>query len=155
MPVFDFLFWTKEHGDTLRSSGPIVPVEVGIPRILEEYCVRENIPIPPPVSGYALIDTGAFMSAVHEQLFQDFGIQPIDSIPTWTPHGDSRSFLYPAKMSFPALGVQDLDMGRVIGCELNWVTVDSKQIIMLLGRDLLQNCLFIYNSKAATITLSY
>ena len=155
MPVFDFLFWTKERGDFLADDGPVIPVTIGIPTILEELCVKKNYQIPTPVTGYALIDTGASISAVHEQVLLDLGVQPLDSIPTHTPHGDGRSFVYPAKVSFPALSIHDYGMGRLMGCELKWRTKDGKEIIMLLGRDLLSQILFTYSGMASIITVSY
>jgi len=155
MPVFEFFQWTKETGYTLDESGPLIQVEVGIPAPLEEFCLAKGIQIPAPASGYALIDTGASATAVHEPLILELGIQPIDSIPTHTPHGGGRSFVYPTKVSFPGLNVQALPMDRVIGSELKWVTPDGKEIIMLLGRDLLQAFLLIYNGKYSNITLAY
>lgn len=155
MPVFNFLHWTKDHGDTLTSGGPVVPVEIGLPTALEENYAKEGTPIPPPVSGYALIDTGAASTAANEAIFATLGVLPIDVIETWTPHGNMKSLVYPAKVSFPALNIKGLEMQRVIGSSLDWGTPDGKKIIMLLGRDLLQGCLFIYNCNASHITLVY
>ena len=74
------------------------------------------MPIPAPVAGYALIDTGASASAVHEQIFTDFGVQPIDHIPMSTPHTrDKHSFVYPAKIQFPGLNLSGDECGP--GCE--------------------------------------
>ena len=58
MPVFNFYHWSKELGYTLEESGPILPVTIGIPTALEEFCVEKGFQIPPAASGYALIDTG-------------------------------------------------------------------------------------------------
>jgi len=155
MPVFNFYHWTKELGSTLEEAGPIVPVTIGIPTALEEFCVEKGFQIPAAISGYALIDTGASISAVHEQLFVDLGVQPIDSMPTRTPHGDGRSFVYPAKVAFPAMNVENYRMDRLVGSELNWETKDGKHIIMLLGRDILKFMLLIYNGISSDVHLSF
>jgi hypothetical protein len=155
MPVFNFFHWTKELGSTLEDSGPIVPVTIGIPIALEEFCVEKGLQIPPAVSGYALVDTGASASAVHEQLLLDMGVLPIDSIPTQTPHGAGRSFVYPAKVAFPAMNVENYRMDRLIGSSLNWTTTDGKQVIMLLGRDILKFMLLVYNGISSDVHLSF
>lgn len=159
MPVFDFFHYDKDKGYTLTETGAILQVTIGIPVALEQFCLKNAIPIPPPVSGYALIDTGASASAVHEQIFTDFGVQPIDHIPMSTPHTkDKFSFVYPSKIQFPGLNLHNdpvLSMMRVVGCELKWTTFDGKEIIMLMGRDLLKNFLMVYNGVQSDVTLAY
>jgi hypothetical protein len=159
MPVFDFFHWDKDKGYTLTETGAILQVTIGLPTALEQFCLRENLAIPAAVSGYALIDTGASASAVHEPIFTDFGIQPIDHIPMSTPHTkDQKSFVYPAKIQFPALnlgGGQMLDSLRVVGCDLKWTTFDGKEIIMLMGRDLLSFFLMVYNGAQSDVFLAY
>lgn len=159
MPVFDFFHWNKDRGYTLTETGAILQVNIGIPVALEQFCLKNTIQIPAPVPGYALIDTGASASAVHEQIFTDFGVQPIDHIPMSTPHSkDKHSFVYPARIQFPGLNLFDvpmLSMMRVVGCELKWTTFDNREIIMLMGRDLLQHFLMVYNGVQSDITLSY
>lgn len=159
MPVFDFFHWDKDRGYTLAETGAILQVNIGIPAPLEQYCLKNAISIPPLVSGYALIDTGASASAVHEDIFTTFGVQPIDHIPMSTPHSrDQHSFVYPAKIQFPGLNLSAetlLATMRVVGCELKWKTFDDKEIIMLMGRDLLKYFLMVYNGVQSDVTLSY
>jgi hypothetical protein len=155
MPVFDFRHWTKASGDTLEETGPLVQVVLGMPQALEEWCVKNGFPVPAPVQGYALIDTGASSTAVDEKIISGLNIIPIDSIPTSTPTGHGRSFVYPAKVSFPGLNLGDVRMDRVIGCELNWQCADGREVIMLLGRDILKHFLMIYNGPGSSISLAY
>lgn len=155
MPVFNFFHWSKEYGNTLEETGPLISVEVSIPAALKKHFSENGLPIPAPQSGFALIDTGAFATAVDQQIFDTLGVQPIDTIPTSTPHGAGTSPVYPANISFPALNVTDLPMERIIGCNLKWTNREGKEIIMLLGRDLLKYFLMIYNGPNSDITLSY
>jgi hypothetical protein len=53
------------------------------------------------------------------------------------------------------MNVTDLPMERVVGCNLKWATEDGREIMMLMGRDLLQWFLLIYNGPASDITLCY
>src|SRR5262245_3632748 len=155
MPVLNFLHWTRERGDTLQADGPIMPVEVNVPLALSEWCIRRNIAVPQPISGYALIDTGSSISGIHEAVLEQLGILPIDSIPLSTPAGSGRAFVYPTCVSFPALNVAGCAISRVVGDQLNFETPDGKKIIMLLGRDLLSQFLLVYNGRSSSITLAY
>ena len=155
MPVFDFFHWDKDKGYTLTETGALLQVTIGLPTALEQYCLKANIAIPAPISGYALIDTGASASAVHEEIFTDFGVQPIDHIPMSTPHTkDVYSFIYPAKLQFPGLSLASVPV-RVVGCDLKWTTFDGREIIMLMGRDLLCSFLMVYNGVQSDVSLAY
>jgi len=155
MPVFNFFHWNKDQGHLLADTGPLIQVVIGMPPALEEFCLKKGIPVPAPESGYALIDTGASATSVHEPILEQLSILPIDSIPSVTPSGQGRSFVYPARVSFPSLLVNDMRMDRVLGAELNWQTSDGKTIIMLLGRDLLKFFLMVYNGPSSDVTLAY
>jgi len=155
MPVFDFIIWNQQDGGLLEREGPLIPVEVSMPTALEDWCVRQNFPIPAPEPGYALIDTGASISCIHEPILEQLSITPIDSIPLVTPAGDGRAFVYPTRVSFPALNVQGYSINRVVGTQTDWTTASGKRVIMLLGRDLLAQFLMVYNGKFNQFTLAY
>lgn len=126
-----------------------------MPSALEEWCVKHNYPVPPPIAGYALIDTGAAISGIHEPILEQLSIIPFDSIPLVTPSGTGRAFVYPTRVSFPALNVQGYTINRVVGSQLNWKTGDGKDVIMLLGRDILAQFLLVYNGKFNLFTLAF
>lgn len=155
MPVFNFYHWSKDHGYTLTASGPLLSVEISIPAALKEHLAKNGLAIPPPQSGFALVDTGAFATAVDQSIFDALGIAPIDHAKTSTPHGEAESPVYPASLTFPGLALTEHPMERVIGCNLKWQTVEGKEIIMLLGRDLLQYFLMVYNGKSSDVFLAY
>jgi hypothetical protein len=98
MPVFDFVWWDQQSGGHIERDGPIIPVEISMPVALEEWCVKNGIQVATPVSGYALIDTGASISGIHEPILGQLSIVPIDSIPLGTPSGTDRAFVYPTRV---------------------------------------------------------
>jgi hypothetical protein len=155
MPVYEFVYWNQQDGGTLQRDGPIIPVEVSMPAALEEWCVKNSVAVPSPISGYALIDTGASISGIHEEILTQLSVVPIDSIPMATPSGDGRMFIYPTRVSFPALNVQGYALSRVAGSQLGWQTSDGKKIIMLLGRDILSLFMVVYTGHTNTVTLAY
>jgi hypothetical protein len=155
MPVFNFFHWSQEYGRTLTETGPLVAVEVGIPAALKTHLAEKGLPIPPAVSGYALVDTGAFATAVDESIFTSLGVQHINEIVTETPSGSGKSKIYPASVTFPGMNVNEMPMEQVVGCTLKWKARGDKEIIMLLGRDLLQWFVLIYNGPGSDVTLCY
>jgi hypothetical protein len=155
MPVFNFFHWSKEHGRTLTQTGPLVSVEIGVPAALKQHLGEKGLAIPSAVSGFALVDTGAFATAVDHSVFDSLGVPHIDEIPTFTPHGPGTSKVYPANVSFPGMNVADMPMERVVGSTLKWKTPEDQEIIMLMGRDLLQYFLLVYNGPSSDVTLCY
>jgi hypothetical protein len=137
MSAFDFYYWANQFANE-ELDGPVVQVEIGLPEALEDFCVTNNIPVPPSISGFALIDKGASATAAHEGSLLSLGLQPIDSIPMHTLFGDRRSFVYSAKVSFPGMDLKSIPLSRLVGCNLNMGTKDGKAVIMLLGGDMVK-----------------
>jgi predicted aspartyl protease len=155
MPVFSFPQRSASQAITLTESGALVTVEISIPAQLKAYLAEEGLPIPEPRVGFALIDTGASASAVDAKVFYVLGIAPIDRITTSTPHGEAESEVYAASVAFPGLDLAEMPMETLIGCDLNWDHAEGKEIIMLLGRNILQDFLFVYNGRSGDIALAY
>jgi hypothetical protein len=59
--------------------------------------------------------------------------------------GIAQMGVFPASLSFPELKIPQLEMERVIGCRLGWKSEKDDGFLMLLGRDILRNFLFIYD----------
>jgi hypothetical protein len=53
------------------------------------------------------------------------------------------------------MNVADMPMERVVGSTLKWKTPEDQEIIMLMGRDLLQYFLLVYNGPSSDVTLCY
>jgi hypothetical protein len=155
MPIFNFVQWDSVNLGTFERDGPLIRVEISMPAALEEWCTKNNVLVAPPVPGYALIDTGASISGIHEPILEKLSIVPIDSIILGTAGGDGKAFVYPTRVGFPDLNIQGYPMSRVVGNQVNWSTPDGKNVIMLLGRDLLKYFLFTYNGNFNMGTLAY
>ena len=156
MPTFNFVFWNEESGGFLESDGPVIDVEISMPKQLEAWCIKNNFPVPAPVAGYALIDTGASISGIHLPIVEQLSLLPIDFIKLQGATGvDDQAGVYPARVSFPGINLNDVPMSRVVGNQVSYQTPSGKNVIMLLGRDLLRHFNFIYNGTFNQIILSY
>jgi len=132
----------------LHQAGPILPIQVAIPLALENQLRQTGQAVPQPISGSALIDTGATFSAVDDTLFQRLGVPPIGLSPTGTAGGPAQLNVYPARFILP--GSVQVGFSRVTGVHLT-----GQPMIALIGRDVLTSMLLVYNGPQGTVTLTF
>lgn len=159
MPVYNWHYWPIEGqigtSDLLRLSGPTLQIEVAVPDALSQYLTQHGLPVPPPVSGLGLIDTGASVTSIHQPIFDQLGVPPVGSATVGSANGPSQQPTFPAKLSFPGTQLQGLAFTQVLSCNLTGTLIGDQQLIGLIGRDLLQYFVFIYNGPAGTIALCH
>ena len=154
MPVYNRRFITRDTEATpnpqhLRVTGPRIPVQVALPSAVAKIIEEQEQPIPPAVAGFALIDTGASISAVDEDIVINLGLHPIDEIEVRTPAGKSIHKVFPVRFIFEGNPLPEVSLIFAVGCKLQ-----PQGFVVLLGRDLLQSYIFIYNGVLATVSLS-
>jgi predicted aspartyl protease len=136
------------------AGGPLVDILVGVSAEREEALKKASTPVPPPVPIRALIDTGASCTAIDPGALTSLGLTPTGSTPVHTPttgntaqnadqYDVSIVLLNPKlNLTFPTIAV-----------------IESKLSIQgiqaLIGRDVLTNCLFIYDGQSGIFTLSF
>jgi predicted aspartyl protease len=133
--------------------GPLLQVEVYVPSALEQLLIAQNQPIPPPRTGWALIDTGATKSCVDINAISTLGVNPIGVTLTGTAGGQVQQPLYPARFRFPGEAFEQ-EFSSVIGVDLTGQSILGQDIIVLLGRDVLAKCVLIYNGPGGFFTLT-
>jgi hypothetical protein len=143
----------KVNPAILAQHGPFLEVLISIPQALAELYTRENKTIPPPKSGFALIDTGATKSCVHAAIMQALGVNPIGIVTSGTAAGQATHNLYPAHFTFPAANI-NIDFSSVVGVNLTGQEVMNKPIIALIGRDVLAMGIFVYNGHVGTFSIA-
>jgi hypothetical protein len=144
MPIFRFPCDQKES-DQLERNGLLIPVMVSLPEALVALRSSEGKHISGPIRGMALLDTGAYVSAIDAAVFEHFAMTAIDRIGFNSAGGQARSEVFPVKLSFPELDIPKLEMERVIGCNLGWTGKRDDEFLMLMGRDILRKFLVVYD----------
>ena len=66
--------------DLLAAMGLLLAVEINVPQSLANVLTSHGATLPQPVTGGALIDTGATSCCVEESLVQGLGLQPIGQV---------------------------------------------------------------------------
>jgi hypothetical protein len=138
-------------------AGPCLPVQVEVPPALAAQLQQTGQAVPAPVAGFALVDTGASVSAVDDTVIQQLGVQPIGMVPVGTAGGPQQQAIYPGRFTFPGTTLPAIDFGSLLGCNLagQIVAIHQGPLIALLGRDLLQSFVLVYNGPGGTFSLSF
>lgn len=158
MSVYNHLLLQKTPQGTqlnpagLFLNGPILNVVISLPKPLVELYTKEGKKIPPVKSGAALIDTGATKSCIHNRIMQDLGINPTGIITSHTANGAKKCNVYPAHFSFPVAKFE-IELASVVEVDLTGQHFNGQQIIVLVGRDILMNSVFVYNGTLGIYTI--
>lgn len=140
----------------LFDKGPVLDVEVDIPHALKELLMKTGKPVPSPVVGVALVDTGATLTAVDEAVMRHLGVSPIGKNLVGTANGPVEQGRYPACLVFPTFPPEGmiLEFSGVTGVNLMGASSNKKPIIALLGRDFLSHCVLVYNGTTGHFSIS-
>lgn len=144
---------SAEGAGTLEETGPLIEVEIGVPLELQDYLRSEGITPLSTRSGYAIIDTGAYASAIDEEILAELEILPIGFKETTSAHGAALSRLFHAVASFPSISLHNVNLRRVLGAHVRTPTRDGKEIIMLVGRDILRHMVMVYDGPRSHVML--
>jgi predicted aspartyl protease len=118
-------------------------------RAIAEKVTQAGGTVPPPVSGLALIDTGAYGTAIDTGVAQAIGAPVIDVVTMHSAtHAAHPTNVYPVHFEMVGLPMA-LDCPRALGANLR-----SQGIIMLIGRDMLRHCILVYNGPTGQFTLA-
>ena len=117
----------------IGSEGAFVDVVMTLPAYEVHRRQIENRPLPLPLHGRALIDTGAARTIISDDTAQALFIEPSRSVVLRTAHGDSSAEVYSI-----AVSLTDPSTGRAGTFELDAVRAAITGCQMLLGRDLLR-----------------
>lgn len=139
----------------LETFGPITQVEVHVPTALADFLQQTTQPIPQPVIGWALIDTGATSTCVDSSVIQSLGVPPIGVAAVGTAGGPQQQPVFPAALRFTGMGNTHEEFASVLGCDLSGQpTPDGLPLLCLVGRDVLKNGLLVYNGMTGGWTLA-
>lgn len=136
--------------------GPILAIEIHVPTAIAQQLSAANKPIPAPATGYALVDTGATLTCVHEPILKALGLNPVGPITSGTAAGMVQQNAYAAQIRIPSNGYV-ADLAPVGGVDLSGQVVQMQgnpPLIALLGRNLLMQGVLVYNGSAGVWSFS-
>lgn len=116
------------------STDPRVAIEIGVPTAL---------------AGFALIDTGASITAVDEEVVASLGIQPIGQMKLSAPSQSRLAWLYAARLNCCAVAVPAFEVLDLVGC-----TLQPQGFIALLGRNFFRKIVLVYDRPGGFFSLN-
>lgn len=157
MPIHNFFAFEQNPSNPsqirpapggLAISGPIINVELSVPDDLAQYLTENNLPVPSPITGTGIIDTGASITAVDVSIIQQLNIQPVGVSNVFTPQGSTQQELFPVRLLFVGTPII-FNFSSVLGSDLR-----KQGIFALIGRDVLSRCILVYNGPAGHFSFS-
>lgn len=139
----------------IEALGPIVQVGVGVSEPVRAALVTANRTLPALQISRALVDTGASCSVVDEAVVKALGLSPVSFATVHTPSTagkpiqqpvyDVSIWLYHAQTKYV------WERSFPVGCAV----LRAQGIDMLLGRDVLAECLLICDGPERRFTISF
>jgi predicted aspartyl protease len=131
----------------LRTHGPLVQVTIWLADPVASKLAEEGKPVPAPVVGNALLDTGAVSTCIDEEAAQKLQLPVVNVVNMASAsHPSTKANVYPVK--FQIAGLPFDFTALAIGAPLA-----VQGLIALIGRDVLQHCTLIYSGGLSQISL--
>lgn len=131
----------------LQLRGPILQISVTIEQNAGKVLLSQGKTLPTPITGMALIDTGASNTCIDEQAAKQLGLPVIDvGTMLSATHQKVPCNIYPVVINTP---IVNLNSPRTMGAALA-----AQGLLVLIGRDVLQRCNLFYNGPIGQFTLS-
>jgi hypothetical protein len=141
----------------MGPEGPILNALVGVSSARRQALTQLNQPIPPPKGIRALVDTGASCTCIDPAVFQSLGLTPTGVIWVHTPSTGgtpAQHQQFDVSLFIPAAGANAvphiLPTLQVTAAELAVQGIDA-----LIGRDVLADCVLVYNGALPYFTLAF
>jgi hypothetical protein len=135
------------RGRLQPGRGPILTAEISVTQALEDVFRRTRIPIPPPITVNALIDTGADDVVINSRIINALKLYPsgVATIPVYDASG---------KATFPDLYQIRLRLapGAVLEIPAAEMALPPS-IDCLIGGSFLCHCLFTYDGPGKAFEL--
>jgi hypothetical protein len=140
----------------ITQDGAVISVLVGVSQARRKQLLADGSSIPAPTPVLAVIDTGSFVTGFRPEILHALGIAPFRQIPILTPS---------TRPETPHVcDLYDVGLILVAGTtqkHLRSISAIASQdfgehgIQALIGRDVLNHCVFSYFGPHATFELSF
>ncbi len=137
------------HSVALQKQGPCVQVAIGLAQSIASQLLQQGQSLPKPISGIALIDTGASSTCIDEAAAQQLSLPVVNVVNVASAsHASTPQNVYPIQIEVIGLPIS-IEAPYAIGAALA-----AQGLLALIGRDVLQHCTLFYNGITGEITLS-
>lgn len=133
----------------LLNRGPVLQITVGLAQSMAQPLLQQGITLPTPLSGLALIDTGASVTCIDEAAAQQLQLPVVGTTQMVSAsHANVQQNIYPVQIELVGANIT-IESPQTMAAALA-----AQGLLMLIGRDVLANCTLFYNGPTGQITLS-
>jgi predicted aspartyl protease len=139
------------------ANGPVLTVVIGVSVARADALVAAGESIPTGIRARALIDTGASCTCVDPSILGSLRLTPTGTVSVHTPSTGGAAHLaeqYDVSLIIPGAGTHHVPLVisavPVMAANLSLQGVDA-----LIGRDVLRECILIYNGSSGTFTIAF
>lgn len=132
----------------MRREGPRTEVQLSVPAAYAAALERQGDSPPSPQTVMGLIDTGASISTVTEEVAAALGLSPTGTIQLGGVGGSSQRPIYAASFGLPEYGVV------IDPIEIASVPIPFADFQVLIGRDVLLALHFLYQGPLGQFDVS-
>lgn len=124
-------------------------VSISLGQAAAAQVVQAGGTVPASVTGLALIDTGASSTCIDADTATKMNLPVIDVVSmTSASHAATMQNVYPIQIEI--IGVPIIvNADRAMGAALS-----AQGLLAIIGRDVLQHCIFVYNSVTGSFSLA-
>ena len=133
----------------LHQLGPRLQITLSLLEAQLKAIADIGEPLPNPISGVALIDTGALSTCIDQKAADAAGLAVVDSgLMTSATHENELVPIYAARLDIAGIP-ENVEAKRAYGAIL-----EPQGLTALVGRDLLASCILVYNGTDGSFSLS-
>lgn len=138
------------HGATLELL-------IGVYLSKRDALRRVNLPVPERIRIVAQIDTGTALSAIDRRVLTGLDLTPLNEVKVRTPTGAEQE---PSRFDQYVVSI-GIDTGEGIEALFDNIEVlgtffaPDEGIQGMIGRDVLEHCLLVYNGPSKTFSLAF
>jgi hypothetical protein len=139
----------------ITKDGLALDVQIGLRATDAHALLAAGHPIPPPLQARALLDTASDKTAVSVPLLQQLGITALGPVQTQTAGGPVKVQLYQVSLSVPNPTGARTPMLVHSEWEVTEFLHAPPQIDVLIGLDVLNECLVVIDGPGGRFTLGF
>jgi hypothetical protein len=142
---------------TLTPDGAVVDLLVGVSANRRQRLVSVGFAVPTPVALRAQIDTGSFVTGMLPAVFDQLGIQPFRVVAVRTPSTTPGNPFHCEQFDVSLALVSGMDRVELPSV---WVIASPdfqphEGVQAIIGRDVLDRCVFTYAGPHRSFTLAF
>lgn len=140
------------QANLLKAHGALLEINLGVPRAVASGILARGGQVPQPMTFVAMIDTGASMMSMSNDVAVELGLTPVDRVSMTGAGGPIPGGVpvYAASLGFGDPSIPGLDAIRVAGIPLS----SSSNFHVLIGRDVLEYLVLTYDGPRGVFSLA-